>query len=253
MSIHKGIPMKKILLILLLLIIGSGALFQMIPNTLETVMDYVKLQTTSKFSVAQRLEQFGTAATNRLAPHFQQAGVAFPPTAITLLAFKDSKRLELYARDPQGAWQQVQTYPIQAASGVLGPKLREGDRQVPEGIYAIESLNPNSLFHVSLRLNYPNAFDREWGLADGREKLGSDIMIHGKAKSIGCLAMGDVVAEELFALVAWVGKENVRVMIAPTDFRLAASANVPTANLPSWTEGLYQNLRTELAQYPLGK
>ncbi|SEA48976.1 L,D-transpeptidase catalytic domain [Thiothrix caldifontis] len=245
--------LKKALFTLLsLALIGAGlALF--FPDKTATVMDYLKLKTSGKYSVAQRLEQFGTAATNRLAPHFQQAGVAFPPTAITLLAFKDSKRLELYARDPQGAWQQVQTYPIQAASGVLGPKLREGDRQVPEGIYAIESLNPNSLFHVSLRLNYPNAVDREWGLADGREKLGSDIMIHGKAKSIGCLAMGDVVAEELFALVAWVGKENVRVMIAPTDFRLAASANVPTANLPSWTEGLYQNLRTELAQYPLGK
>lgn len=216
-------------------------------------MDYVKLQITSKYSVAQRLEQFGTAASQRLAPHFQQAGVAFPPTAITLLAFKDSKRLELYARDPQGAWQQVQTYPIQAASGVLGPKLREGDRQVPEGIYAIESLNPNSLFHVSLRLNYPNAVDRERGLADGRDKLGSDIMIHGKAKSIGCLAMGDVVAEELFALAAWVGKENVRVVIAPTDFRQTAAASEPAANLPAWTEGLYHNLSAELTQYPLGK
>ena len=213
-------------------------------------MDYVKLKTGGKYSVAQRLEQFGTAAASRLAPHFQQAGVAFPPPAITLLAFKDSKRLELYARDPQGTWQQVRTYPIQAASGVLGPKRREGDRQVPEGIYAIESLNPNSLFHVSLRLNYPNAFDQQMGLADGREALGSDIMIHGKAKSIGCLAMGDEVAEELFALAAWVGKENMRVAIAPTDFRHKPCAQ-PTS-LPWWAGDLYTALRTELSHYPLG-
>ena len=244
--------MKKVLLILLLLIIGSGGLFLLFPGKMATVMNYMKPQITSKYSVAQRLEQFGTATSQRLAPYFQQAGVVFPPTAITLLAFKDSKRLELYASDPQGVWKQVRVYPIQAASGVLGPKLREGDKQVPEGIYALESLNPNSLFHVSLRLNYPNAFDRDRGLADGREKLGSDIMIHGKAKSVGCLAMGDVVAEELFALAAWVGKENMRVVIAPTDFRQAAVASVPAATLPVWTAGLYQNLRAELTQYPLG-
>ena len=245
--------MKNPLILLIFLAATGGIFLTLFPDKVATVMDYVKLQITSKYSVAQRLEQFGTAASQRLAPHFQQAGVAFLPTSITLLAFKDSKRLELYARDPQGAWQQVQTYPIQAASGVLGPKLREGDKQVPEGIYAIESLNPNSLFHVSLRLNYPNAVDRERGLADGRDKLGSDIMIHGKAKSIGCLAMGDVVAEELFALAAWVGKENVRVVIAPTDFRQTAAASVPAANLPVWADGLYQNLRAELAQYLLEK
>ncbi|OQX01323.1 MAG: hypothetical protein BWK73_46470 [Thiothrix lacustris] len=245
--------MKKILLIFLLLMSIGGGFFLLFPDTAATIMDYVKLKTTHKYSVVQRLEQFGTAAASRLAPHFQQAGVAFPPTAITLLAFKDSKRLELYARDPQGAWQQVLAYPIQAASGITGPKLREGDKQVPEGIYAIESLNPNSLFHVSLRLNYPNAFDQQMGLADGRVDLGSDIMIHGKAKSIGCLAMGDAVAEELFALAAWVGKENVRVVIAPTDFRQAAVANVPAVPLPAWTEGLYATIRTELAHYPVRK
>jgi murein L,D-transpeptidase YafK len=235
----------------LLLLIGGSGFFLLFPDKAATVMDYVKLQTTQKYSVAQRLEQFGTAAASRLAPHFQQAGVAFPPTAITLLAFKDSKRLELYAPDPQGAWQQVRVYPIQAASGITGPKLREGDKQVPEGIYAIESLNPNSLFHVSLRLNYPNAFDQQMGLADGRAALGGDIMIHGKAKSIGCLAMGDVVAEEVFALAAWVGKENVRVVIAPTDFRQATAANVPAVPLPVWAEVLYQHLRVELTHYPL--
>lgn len=214
-------------------------------------MDYATLKTSNKLTVNERLLQFEDAATGRLADDFYQAGLAFPPLNIALLAFKDSKRLELYAADHYGIWKWVKTYPIQAASGVLGPKLREGDKQVPEGIYTIESLNPNSLFHVSLRLNYPNAFDRAMGLADGRDTLGSDIMIHGKAKSIGCLAIGDAVAEELFALTAWVGKENVQVVIAPTDFR-QAEAQLPNAeNLPAWTATLYQNLRSELANYPL--
>jgi murein L,D-transpeptidase YafK len=75
-------------------------------------------------------------------------------------------------------------------------------------------------------------------------------MIHGKAKSIGCLAMGDEVAEELFALAAWVGKENMRVVIAPTDFRHKPCAQ-PTS-LPWWAGDLYTALRTELSHYPLG-
>ena len=69
-------------------------------------------------------------------------------------------------------------YPILAASGVLGPKLREGDKQVPEGIYGAEALNPNSKFHLSIRLNYPNTFDRRMAQSDGRTQLGGDIMIH---------------------------------------------------------------------------
>lgn len=240
--------LKKPLFTLLSLALVGGGLALFFPDKTATVMDYLKLKTSSKYSVNDRLAQFGTAVQQRLAPHFQQAGVAFPPSAIALLAFKDSKRLELYAADTAGVWKGVKTYPIQAASGILGPKLREGDRQVPEGIYRIEALNPNSLFHVSLRLDYPNEFDRAMGQADGRDKLGSDIMIHGKAKSIGCLAMGDVVAEELFALTAWVGKENVHVVIAPTDFR-QTGAQVPAGNLPAWTAGLYQQLQTELMQY----
>ena len=68
-------------------------------------------------------------------------------------------------------------YPIRAASGALGPKLREGDRQVPEGVYDIESLNPNSRFHVALRVGYPNAFDRQMAGREGRTALGGDIMI----------------------------------------------------------------------------
>lgn len=239
---------KFVFTLLILTFLGVGfALF--FPSKAAIVMDYFKLKITQKYSVNDRLTQFGTAVQQRLAADFQQAGIALPPAAITLLAFKDSKRLELYAADPTGAWRQVKAYPIQAASGILGPKLREGDRQVPEGIYNVESLNPNSLFHVSLRLNYPNAFDRAMGAADGRENLGSDIMIHGKAQSIGCLAMGDEAAEELFALAAWVGKENMRVVIAPTDFR-QAGAQIPVENVPVWATTLYPQLLAELAQYP---
>lgn len=241
--------MHKLLAILLTLAVTGGVLSFRYLAEIGILKDYVTLKTSDKLTIEERLEQFGTATAVRLAPHFQQADMPFPPSSIALLAFKDSNRLELYATDRQGAWRYVRHYPILAASGLPGPKLREGDRQVPEGIYDIDYLNPNSLFHVSMKLSYPNAFDLTMAQAESRTDPGSNIMIHGKAKSIGCLAMGDAAAEELFALTAWVGKENVRVVIAPTDFRLNGSKPDLT-NLPTWADRLYQQLRAELIQYP---
>jgi murein L,D-transpeptidase YafK len=81
---------------------------------------------------------------------------------------------------------------MKRASGKAGPKLREGDGQVPEGIYRIDGLNPNSSYHLSLKLNYPNDFDLEQARTEGRTELGGDIFIHGKAVSIGKTRAGRV-------------------------------------------------------------
>ena len=94
--------------------------------------------------------------------------------------------------------------------GASGPKIQRGDKQVPEGVYGISYLNPNSAYHLSLGVNYPNAFDREMAAKDGRKNLGGDIMIHGKNVSSGCLAVGDEPAEELFVLAAEVGTRTSR-------------------------------------------
>src|SRR6478672_871461 len=88
-----------------------------------------------KKTVAQRVAQYGPAARQRLRGGFEKAGIAYPPAALTLLGIKDAKRLEVYANDPQRGWQFIKSYPIVAATGQIGPKLRAGDRQVPEGIY----------------------------------------------------------------------------------------------------------------------
>ncbi len=202
------------------------------------------------WSVAQRIDQFGDAARTRLAPHYATAGVAWPGRSVALLAFKDARQLELHAQDTAGQWRFVRAYPIRAASGGPGPKLREGDLQVPEGRYRVTFLNANSAYHVSLRLDYPNAHDRAMARADGRTQLGGDIMIHGRAVSIGCLAMGDEAAEDLFTLAADIGMERMEVLIAPTDFRRAA----PPAQVegPAWLGALYASLATELARFPPG-
>jgi L,D-transpeptidase catalytic domain len=200
-------------------------------------------------TVADRVAQYGTVARERLAPLFQRAGVAYPPARFVLAAFKHERELHLFAGDDGTPLALVKIYPVLAASGRLGPKLRAGDRQVPEGIYTIDSLNPNSRFHLSLRLNYPNEFDQMRAEQDGRSDLGGDIMIHGDAVSIGCLAMGDAAAEELFVLAADVGWQKGRVVISPVDFR---RTTIPVDFLPPtpWTADLHALLRTEIGLLP---
>lgn len=203
-------------------------------------------------TVAERLGQYGPAARARLQPAFTEAGVPYPPAELVLVGIKDRKQLELWARDAGGPFRHVRTYPILAASGGPGPKLRQGDRQVPEGLYRIESLHPNSLYHLALRVNYPNAHDRRQAAAEGRTHLGGDIMIHGSDGSVGCLAMGDRAAEDLFVLVAETGLANTRVILTPVDFR---TSELPeqAAELPAWTGQLYSAIRRALEPLRAGE
>lgn len=195
-----------------------------------------------KKTVAERVEQFGAVVRERLAPEFKRIGVSYPPERITLVGIKQDNLLELWVSDPPKL---LKSYTILGASGGLGPKLQEGDMQVPEGLYRIEFLNPNSLYHLALRVDYPNQFDRAKGQTDGREDLGGDIMIHGKSSSIGCLAMGDAAAEELFVLAAETGIDNVSVILTPVDFRTdELPADMP--EVPDWTPELYTSIKQEL-------
>lgn len=203
-------------------------------------------------TVAERIQQYGDQARARLKPRFEQAHVSYPPRQVTLVGLKTERVLQVYASDATGASRFIRSYPIRAASGQLGPKLREGDHQVPEGIYPIESLNPNSRFHLALRVGYPNTFDREQAAKESRVKLGGDIMIHGSSISVGCLAMGDEAAEDLFVLVSDTGLPNSTVIIAPVDFRTGKSLP-QSVQLPAWTESLYSQIRLRLAELPVEK
>lgn len=200
-------------------------------------------------TIEQVLATIGPQVDRRLRPAFDRVDVPWPPRNLTLLALKEEKRLELYVSDSDGKPRFVLAYPILAASGTAGPKLREGDKQVPEGFYRVELLNPNSRYHLSLRVNYPNAADIERARADGRalSTLGGDIMIHGGAQSIGCLAMGDPAVEELFVLVALAGLDNVRLLIAPCDLR-RESAPENAEKVPPWIIELRDQLRREIAK-----
>ena len=176
----------------------------------------------------------------------------YPPARFLLLGLKQERELQLYAAGPAQGFAFIRPFAILGASGEIGPKLREGDRQVPEGVYRIVYLNPNSIAHLSLALSYPNPFDRIHADEDGREPatLGGDIMIHGGADSVGCLAVGDPAAEDLFVLAADTDWQQAVVLISPVDFRRAA---LPADYHPTtdWIDRLYGWLRAELGLLPV--
>lgn len=199
----------------------------------------------SEKTISDRLKEYGAQARARLAPYFKKAKIHYPPDQLVFVGIKSQNRLQVYAKANQSGYKFIREYPILKASGVLGPKLREGDLQVPEGIYPIELLNPNSRFHLSLRIGYPNQFDREQAQREGRTNLGGDIMIHGSNVSIGCLAMGDEAAEDLFVLAADTGIRNITVILTPVDFR--KNEKIPASVLlPEWTRPLYEEIKLRL-------
>ncbi|MFA5203139.1 MAG: hypothetical protein WC708_01930 [Lentisphaeria bacterium] len=198
-----------------------------------------------KKTVSDRVSQYGDAVRARLGPQFASGMVTYPPRRVTLVGLKAERTIQVWVSGDDGKWTHLRDYPILGMSGVLGPKLKEGDLQVPEGLYGVESLNPNSLYHLALRLNYPNNQDRLRGKKDGRSELGSDIMIHGKTCSIGCLAMGDEAAEDLFVLVAETGIDNVSIILAPVDFRTRELPELMPAT-PPWGSELYDTIKKEL-------
>jgi murein L,D-transpeptidase YafK len=115
---------------------------------------------------------------------------------ILIRLFKQEAELEVWKQDRTGRFALLKTYPICRWSGDLGPKVREGDRQAPEGFYAITpaQMNPTSAYYLSFNTGYPNAYDRALG------HTGSELMVHGDCSSRGCYAMTDEQIAEIYAL-----------------------------------------------------
>ncbi len=200
-----------------------------------------------KRTVAEILKKIGPRAEARLKPYFDRAGVSYPPSRVTFIGLKDELELEVWAEKGK-QWVYIATYDVYGASGGLGPKQMAGDGQVPEGIYNVTELNPNSRFHLSMKLDYPNSFDRLMARSDGRINLGGDIYLHGKTKSKGCIAVGDQAIEELFVLTARTGIKNVKVVIVPYDFRRQIFHSAIRI-APPWLPDLYEKLGQELTNY----
>lgn len=117
---------------------------------------------------------------------------------VLIRTFKKESRLELWVQEENSElFKLFRTYPICYFSGSLGPKQRQGDKMTPEGFYYISrnDLNPNSRFHLSMDINYPNHYDNQLG------RTGSLIMIHGACDAVGCFAMSNSQIEEIYYLV----------------------------------------------------
>ncbi|NEW60666.1 hypothetical protein GSY74_05160 [Sulfurovum sp. bin170] len=207
------------------------------PNAIETPPVITLIEPKEELNSTQRLKR-----------HLADSDFVFYPKKLTLIGMKHEKLLEVWA-ELHGKWVHLTTYPFTAFSGRLGPKYREGDRQIPEGIYGISYLNPNSKFHLSMRVNYPNSFDRKMARREKRTNLGGDIMIHGNSVTTGCIPIGDDKIEELYLLAEKVGIGNIKVILTPVDFR-KMEVKIKNDKHP-WLEGLYGDIKKELKAFQL--
>ena len=148
--------------------------------------------------------------------------------------FKQEAELEVWKQDRSGRFALLKTYPICRWSGDLGPKVKEGDRQAPEGFYSISpaQMNPQSSFYLSFNTGYPNAFDKALG------RTGSQLMVHGDCSSRGCYAMTDEQIAEIYSLGResfFGGQRAFQLQAYPfkmTPVNMAKHRNNP--NMPFW-------------------
>ena len=153
---------------------------------------------------------------------------------ILVRLFKEEAELEVWKQDRSGRFALLKTYPICRWSGDLGPKVREGDRQAPEGFYSISpaQMNANSAYYLSFNTGFPNAFDRALG------RSGSELMVHGDCSSRGCYAMTDEQIAEIYALGResfFGGQRAFQFQAYPfhmTPVNMARHRNNP--NMPFW-------------------
>ncbi|MDO8978491.1 MAG: murein L,D-transpeptidase family protein [Afipia sp.] len=143
--------------------------------------------------------------------------------------FKQEAELEVWKQDRNGKFALLKTYPICRWSGDLGPKIKEGDRQAPEGFYSITpaQMNPTSSYFLSFNMGYPNAYDKAWG------RTGSQLMVHGDCSSRGCYAMTDEQITEIYALgrESFFGGQNA-FQVQAYPFRMTAQNMARHRNSP---------------------
>ena len=179
--------MRQLLTLIILALLIGGALFMLSPEGRQTLdrmhINAMRAEHQARYRAGQPLA--GTPDLAHLDQRLAAQGVKLGDP-VMLRLFKLESELELWV-EKDGHFVRFATYPICLWSGRLGPKLKEGDRQAPEGFYTIasEQLNPNSRWHRAFNLGFPNVFDKSKG------RYGSFLMVHGGCSSIGCYAMTD--------------------------------------------------------------
>lgn len=198
---------------------------------LGAIAAYVYSTSMSPEPIEDRVQVAQERAGDKVKRLCADAGLSYPPKQLFIRAFKSEKVMEIWgAASARSKFKLIQTYPIAAMSGGLGPKRKEGDLQVPEGFYFIDRFNPKSRFWLSLGLNYPNTSDR---ILSDKRRPGGDIFIHGNAVSIGCMAMTDEKIDEIYLLALAArnaGQTRINVHVFP--FRMTSANLERQANSP---------------------
>lgn len=164
---------------------------------------------------------------------FAKQKLNWPPHEMYVRSFKYDKQLEVWVKgDSSQHFRLFKTYKVCMQSGSMGPKRIEGDYQVPEGFYYINEFNPNSNYHLSLGLNYPNASDR---ILSDAQRPGNNIYIHGNCVSTGCIAIKDGPIEELYIIASNVkahgGQEFIPVHVFPVRYNVRRSYDFLKASI----------------------
>lgn len=149
---------------------------------------------------------------------FTAKGIDLNYAQLYFRAFKMEQVMEVWASNDGQYYQLIELYDICNLSGDLGPKRKEGDYQMPEGYYHIDRYNPNSSYHLSLGLNYPNQSDRVFA---NKFSPGGDIFIHGTCATVGCLPITNDKIKELYWMAVKAkasGQDKIPVHIYPCHF-----------------------------------
>lgn len=197
--------MKRIIASALLLLIMGGAKAQ------QSFLENQKLF--PRVGVAYRERE------EALKSEFAKKGLTYPAKYIYVRSFKLDSEMEVWVKNSvTDTFRLFKSYRVCSLSGKMGPKRKEGDRQVPEGFYYINDFNPNSNYHLSLGINYPNYSDKV--LSDPK-KPGGEIYIHGSCLTIGCIPLTDEIIEEVYIMAVNAknsGQDFIPVHVYPVKF-----------------------------------
>ncbi len=174
-----------------------------------------------------------------------------PAAPMMVRIFKESSELEVWKQTSSGGYKLFKSYEICAWSGTLGPKVKEGDRQSPEGFYTVTPglMNPNSNYYLAFNTGFPNKFDRAYG------RTGSDLMVHGDCSSRGCYSMTDESIAEIYALARESfkgGNASFQLQIYP--FRMSAqnlAKHADNPNMSFWKDIKEGYDRFEISKAPV--
>lgn len=206
------------------------------------------IQSQSTFRDAQRQHARVDAAYNEkeatVREYFSSRKIGMDNFSLFIRAFKKEMTLEVWVKPKnEKTYVLLHTYDFCSTSGTLGPKRKEGDKQIPEGVYHINHFNPESNFHLSLGINYPNELDK---ILSDKKRPGGLIYIHGNCVTVGCIPITDGKIKELYILAVEAkscGQQNIPVHIFPAklnneNFAILCEEENASATLVSFWKNL---------------